>query len=200
MLSCFMADNALVLNIEISMNTLSDDTKIIRITSIAFRSHIPDLNVSHFSGTPGTKYRLDNCAVLCRCSRLRFLLLPGRMCRLLTHESAPAYCLMTILLGNPTPLPSPACCLLSPDPIFPVCRLLIPHPRSVVFVLTPPPPSPCCLGQELQRRLDQTLGKPGSYISSLDRNGGLKPMTIGARIYRVEQQVTLVLERPLWNT
>ncbi|KAF0305854.1 Potassium voltage-gated channel subfamily KQT member 1 [Amphibalanus amphitrite] len=43
--------------------------------------------------------------------------------------------------------------------------------------------------KELQRRLDQTLGKPGSYISSLDRNGGLKPMTIGARIYRVEQQV-----------
>ncbi|XP_043192966.1 potassium voltage-gated channel subfamily KQT member 1-like isoform X1 [Amphibalanus amphitrite] len=46
--------------------------------------------------------------------------------------------------------------------------------------------------KELQRRLDQTLGKPGSYISSLDRNGGLKPMTIGARIYRVEQQLLMM--------
>lgn len=45
--------------------------------------------------------------------------------------------------------------------------------------------------QELQRRLDQTLGKPGSYLAGLDRAGNMKPMTIGARLYRVEQQVRL---------
>lgn len=43
--------------------------------------------------------------------------------------------------------------------------------------------------QELQRRLDQTLGKPGSYLSGIDKAGNVKPMTIGARLYRVEQQV-----------
>lgn len=44
--------------------------------------------------------------------------------------------------------------------------------------------------QELQRRLDQTLGKPGSYLAGIDRAGNVKPMTIGARLYRVEQQVS----------
>lgn len=43
--------------------------------------------------------------------------------------------------------------------------------------------------QELQRRLDQTLGKPGSYLAGIDRSGNVKPMTIGARLYRLEQQV-----------
>lgn len=43
--------------------------------------------------------------------------------------------------------------------------------------------------KELQRRLDQTLGKPGSYLAGIDRAGNVKPMTIGARLYRVEQQV-----------
>ncbi|KAG8035324.1 hypothetical protein G9C98_006770 [Cotesia typhae] len=42
--------------------------------------------------------------------------------------------------------------------------------------------------KELQRRLDQTLGKPGSYLAGIDRAGNVKPMTIGARLYRVEQQ------------
>ncbi|KAK8382657.1 hypothetical protein O3P69_015464 [Scylla paramamosain] len=42
--------------------------------------------------------------------------------------------------------------------------------------------------KELQRRLDQTLGKPGSYLSGIDKAGNVKPMTIGARLYRVEQQ------------
>lgn len=46
--------------------------------------------------------------------------------------------------------------------------------------------------QELQRRLDQTLGKPGSYLAGIDRSGNIKPMTIGARLYRVEQQLTLM--------
>ena len=46
------------------------------------------------------------------------------------------------------------------------------------------------LFQELQRRLDQTLGKPGSYLAGIDRVGNVKPMTVGARLYRVEQQVT----------
>jgi len=41
----------------------------------------------------------------------------------------------------------------------------------------------------LQRRLDQTLGKPGSYLAGIDRSGNVKPMTIGARLYRLEQQV-----------
>jgi len=45
--------------------------------------------------------------------------------------------------------------------------------------------------QELQRRLDQTLGKPGSYLAGIDRSGNVKPMTIGARLYRLEQQVKL---------
>ncbi|CAD6228462.1 GSCOCG00012044001-RA-CDS, partial [Cotesia congregata] len=44
--------------------------------------------------------------------------------------------------------------------------------------------------KELQRRLDQTLGKPGSYLAGIDRAGNVKPMTIGARLYRVEQQVS----------
>lgn len=43
--------------------------------------------------------------------------------------------------------------------------------------------------QELQRRLDQTLGKPGSYLTNVDRVGNVKPMTVGARMYRVEQQL-----------
>jgi potassium voltage-gated channel KQT-like subfamily protein 1 len=43
--------------------------------------------------------------------------------------------------------------------------------------------------QELQRRLDQTLGKPGSYLAGIDRGGNVKPMTVGARMYRVEQQL-----------
>ncbi|KAL1116260.1 hypothetical protein AAG570_005755 [Ranatra chinensis] len=43
--------------------------------------------------------------------------------------------------------------------------------------------------KELQRRLDQTLGKPGSHLAGIDRSGNIKPMTIGARLYRVEQQV-----------
>ena len=43
--------------------------------------------------------------------------------------------------------------------------------------------------QELQRRLDQTLGKPGSYLAGFDRTGNVKPMTVGARMYRVEQQL-----------
>lgn len=44
--------------------------------------------------------------------------------------------------------------------------------------------------QELQRRLDQTLGKPGSYYAGIDRVGNAKPMTIGARMHRVEQQLS----------
>ncbi|KAL0268926.1 UNVERIFIED_CONTAM: hypothetical protein PYX00_010704 [Menopon gallinae] len=46
--------------------------------------------------------------------------------------------------------------------------------------------------KELQRRLDQTLGKPGSYLAGIDRSGNVKPMTIGARLYRVEQQLFLM--------
>ncbi|CAL4114133.1 unnamed protein product, partial [Meganyctiphanes norvegica] len=49
--------------------------------------------------------------------------------------------------------------------------------------------------KELQRRLDQTLGKPGSYMSGMDKSGNVKPMTIGARLYRVEQQVTKLKDR-----
>ncbi|KAK7078501.1 Potassium voltage-gated channel subfamily KQT member 1 [Halocaridina rubra] len=45
---------------------------------------------------------------------------------------------------------------------------------------------------ELQRRLDQTLGKPGSYLAGIDKSGNVKPMTIGARLYRVEQQLVLL--------
>ncbi|KAL1505780.1 hypothetical protein ABEB36_005263 [Hypothenemus hampei] len=43
--------------------------------------------------------------------------------------------------------------------------------------------------KELQRRLDQTLGKPGCYFPGMDKGGFKKPMTIGARLYRVEQQL-----------
>ncbi|CAG0884983.1 unnamed protein product [Darwinula stevensoni] len=44
--------------------------------------------------------------------------------------------------------------------------------------------------QELQRRLDQTLGKPGSYLAGIDpKSGNVKPTTIGARLYRIEQQM-----------
>lgn len=41
----------------------------------------------------------------------------------------------------------------------------------------------------MQRRLDQTLGKPGSYLAGIDRVGNVRPMTVGARMYRVEQQL-----------
>uniref|UniRef100_A0A182SMV6 Potassium channel voltage dependent KCNQ C-terminal domain-containing protein n=1 Tax=Anopheles maculatus TaxID=74869 RepID=A0A182SMV6_9DIPT len=51
--------------------------------------------------------------------------------------------------------------------------------------------------KELQRRLDQTLGKPGSYLAGIDRVGNIKPMTVGARLYRVEQQLSLALARCL---
>ncbi|XP_026479169.1 potassium voltage-gated channel subfamily KQT member 1-like [Ctenocephalides felis] len=44
--------------------------------------------------------------------------------------------------------------------------------------------------KELQRRLDQTLGKPGSYLAGIDRVGNVRPMTMGARLYRVEQQLS----------
>ena len=43
--------------------------------------------------------------------------------------------------------------------------------------------------KELQRRLDQTLGKPGTYHHGVDRRGNIKPMTIGARLYRLENQI-----------
>ena len=43
--------------------------------------------------------------------------------------------------------------------------------------------------KELQRRLDQTLGKPGNYHHGIDKEGHIKPMTIGARLYRLENQV-----------
>ncbi|KAK0079514.1 hypothetical protein PV325_001109 [Microctonus aethiopoides] len=46
--------------------------------------------------------------------------------------------------------------------------------------------------KELQRRLDQTVGKPGSYLAGIDRAGNVKPMTIGARLYRVEQQLAVM--------
>ncbi|GLV37270.1 KCNQ potassium channel [Carabus blaptoides fortunei] len=46
--------------------------------------------------------------------------------------------------------------------------------------------------KELQRRLDQTLGKPGSYLAGIDRVGNVKPMTVGARLYRVEQQLSVM--------
>nr|WOE90268.1 potassium voltage-gated channel protein KCNQ1 [Scolopendra mutilans]WOE90272.1 potassium voltage-gated channel protein KCNQ1 [Scolopendra mutilans] len=45
--------------------------------------------------------------------------------------------------------------------------------------------------KELQRRLDQTLGKPGSYLVFGERGSG-KPITIGARLHRVEQQVMML--------
>ncbi|XP_021929221.1 potassium voltage-gated channel subfamily KQT member 1-like isoform X2 [Zootermopsis nevadensis] len=50
--------------------------------------------------------------------------------------------------------------------------------------------------KELQRRLDQMLGKPGSYMAGIDRAGNVKPMTIGARLYRLEQQLS-VMEKKL---
>ena len=43
--------------------------------------------------------------------------------------------------------------------------------------------------KELQRRLDQTLGKPGTYHHGVDRRGHIKPMTIGARLYRLENLI-----------
>ena len=43
--------------------------------------------------------------------------------------------------------------------------------------------------KELQRRLDQTLGKPGTYNQCVDRRGQVKPMTIGTRLYRMENKV-----------
>nr|XP_040574218.1 potassium voltage-gated channel subfamily KQT member 1-like isoform X2 [Lepeophtheirus salmonis] len=46
--------------------------------------------------------------------------------------------------------------------------------------------------KELQRRLDQTLGKPGNYHHGVDREGHIKPMTIGARLYRVEHHLNTV--------
>lgn len=45
--------------------------------------------------------------------------------------------------------------------------------------------------KELQRRLDYTLGKPGSYLAER----GMKPMTIGARLHRMEQQITGIEKR-----
>ena len=47
--------------------------------------------------------------------------------------------------------------------------------------------------QELQRRLDQTLGKPGNYHHGIDKEGHIKPMTIGGRLYRLENQVCILL-------
>ncbi|KAK2712263.1 potassium voltage-gated channel subfamily KQT member 1-like [Artemia franciscana] len=45
--------------------------------------------------------------------------------------------------------------------------------------------------KELQRRLDQTLGKPGSWLISIDKgqHNVVKPLTIGVRLYRVEQEL-----------
>ena len=48
--------------------------------------------------------------------------------------------------------------------------------------------------KELQRRLDQTLGKPGTYNQCVDRRGQVKPMTIGTRLYRMENKVRSILE------
>ncbi|XP_023240080.1 potassium voltage-gated channel subfamily KQT member 1-like [Centruroides sculpturatus] len=45
--------------------------------------------------------------------------------------------------------------------------------------------------KELQRRLDYTLGKPGSYLAER----GMKPMTIGARLHRMEQQMSGIEKR-----
>lgn len=33
------------------------------------------------------------------------------------------------------------------------------------------------------------MGKPGSYYAGIDRVGNVKPMTVGARMFRVEQQL-----------
>ncbi|XP_015917708.1 potassium voltage-gated channel subfamily KQT member 1 isoform X2 [Parasteatoda tepidariorum] len=46
--------------------------------------------------------------------------------------------------------------------------------------------------KELQRRLDHTLGKPGSYLTEK----GVKPMTIGARLFHMEQQM-ITLDRKM---
>ena len=46
--------------------------------------------------------------------------------------------------------------------------------------------------QELQRRIDQTLGKPGNYHHGIDKEGHIKPMTIGGRLYRLENQVCII--------
>ena len=46
--------------------------------------------------------------------------------------------------------------------------------------------------KELQRRLDQTLGKPGSCVKGINRIGKVKPLTLGARLFRVEQQIGAV--------
>lgn len=40
--------------------------------------------------------------------------------------------------------------------------------------------------KELQRRLDQTLGKPGSHLTEK----AMKPLTIGTRLHQLEQQLT----------
>ena len=48
--------------------------------------------------------------------------------------------------------------------------------------------------------MDQTLGKPGSYLAGVDKAGNVKPMTIGARLYRVEQQVFIFTFRFLIYT
>ena len=45
--------------------------------------------------------------------------------------------------------------------------------------------------QELQRRLDQTLGKPGNYHHGIDKTN--RNLTIGGRLYRLENQVCIVL-------
>ena len=55
--------------------------------------------------------------------------------------------------------------------------------------------------KELQRRLDQTLGKPGSYnlgserIGGSFRSGSVKQMTIGTRLCRMETQVNCVMSQ-----
>lgn len=38
--------------------------------------------------------------------------------------------------------------------------------------------------------MDQTLGKPGSYNQCvIGKKGSIKPLTIGSRLYRMENQV-----------
>ncbi|XP_066248287.1 potassium voltage-gated channel subfamily KQT member 1-like [Euwallacea similis] len=43
--------------------------------------------------------------------------------------------------------------------------------------------------KELQRKLDQTLGKPGIFSYGTDKIGHKKPMTIGARLYQLEHHL-----------
>ncbi|XP_066150842.1 potassium voltage-gated channel subfamily KQT member 1-like [Euwallacea fornicatus] len=43
--------------------------------------------------------------------------------------------------------------------------------------------------KELQRKLDQTLGKPGIFSYGMDKVGHKKPMTIGARLYQLEHHL-----------